>query len=269
MSEAGSTALDPRIRAKIEQLRLIFTVTTGRSGSNYLARLLAGVDGVTGHHEPQSQFSALMRLVQTDPDIATRFWTEIKLPEIALTRTPVYAETSHVFCKGFFHPLLDLGFVPDLVVLTRNHRKVARSIFLLGEIPGDSNWYLSPGDPGVKSWPDWRNMNDYERAYWYCLEIERRAEAYSSTVKSLGGRVSAINLEELNTPGGRDRMLSELDLPPIARWRLLKMEVTGRVVNRKSKKKRLEGRRKQLADLDLPALEKAVDQRFAAAETSR
>jgi len=201
----------------MNQKRLIFTVTTGRSGTDYLARLLDCVPGVTSMHEPKPHFVWAMRDAQADPEVARRFLVEQKLPAIRDTPGPVYSETSHLVCKGFLEPLLELGYLPDLVLLRRPHREVALSLYRLGTIPGRTpkglKWYLSPDDPGVLELPRWHELHDYQICYWYCLEIERRRVHYEALLRPLGARIVSITLAELATFGGFMRLRKELGLP--------------------------------------------------------
>jgi hypothetical protein len=201
----------------MSEKRLIFTVTTGRSGTDYLARILDCVPGVASRHETKPNFVWVMRDAQTNPELARRFWIEQKLPAIAETPEPVYVETSHVVCKGFLEPLLELGHRPDLVLLRRPHREVAMSMYRLGTIPGRApkglKWYLHPDDPGVLELPGWQELHDYQICYWYCLEIERRRQHYESLIGGMGARVVSITLAELATLRGFMRLREELDLP--------------------------------------------------------
>ena len=218
--------------------RLIFTVTTGRSGTAYLWRILELVPGIASRHEPKPMFADVIREVQARPAAAREFWLERKLPAIAECGQPIYVETGHLFCKGFFEPLLELGETPDLILLSRPHRQVATSLLQLGTIPGRTEgglrWYLSPEDPGVLPLADWRSLSDYQLCYWYCLEIERRARAYGETVRSRGGRVVAVTLAEINTIRGFRRLLRELDLPRPSLYNWAKYALNrNRIINRK------------------------------------
>ncbi len=232
-----------KLRKRLARKRLIFTVTTGRSGTAYLAQLLRTVPRVAAFHEPEPRFSHILREVQREPSLARRFWLEKKLPAIARVRAPIYAETSHLFCKGFAEPLLELGLVPDLILLSRPHREVALSLYQLGTIPGRTEkamtYYLSPDDPGVLPLPGWVSMHDYQLCYWYCLEIERRSRHYEALFRERGARVTRIALAELNTEAGFRRLLDDLALPAmhfLARWRYRR--VVGQRVNAKRGKKR-------------------------------
>jgi hypothetical protein len=212
-----NTKLPDDLKELISRKRLIFTVTPGRSGTLYLALLFSRIPGVANHHEAPPSFTHLMRYVQARPDIASHFWIHEKLPRIAALPEPIYAETSHLFCKGFAGPLLDLGIVPDLVVLTRSHRSVAKSNYRLSCIPARTDYglkhLLSPDDPDVLPLPGWERFTDYQLCYWYCLEIERRSSQYARQFAGKGATVVTIALDELRTVEGFQRLIGELALP--------------------------------------------------------
>ena len=52
---------------------LVFTVTTGRSGTKYLTALLSGIAGVSAYHEPQPDIASYMRRCQKQPETAFAF----------------------------------------------------------------------------------------------------------------------------------------------------------------------------------------------------
>jgi hypothetical protein len=251
-------APDSRLLYSLDAKRLIFTVTTGRSGTGYLSRLLSYLRGVRSEHEPEPRFQVALRRVQRDPKYAQEFWLRHKLPVIAATREPVYAETSHVLCKGFLEALLDLGITPSLIALRRDFRAVALSHLRIGAIPGRTHteFHLSPDDPGVLALPHWELRTDYELCYWQCLEIERRSEIYCDLVRSRGGAVSELTLDELRTWAGfrglrRDLALSRFSGVGAARYVMHSRDVD----NAKTKYKRHLGA--QVPDV-LDALERQV-----------
>jgi hypothetical protein len=203
----------------MQEKRLIFTVTTGRSGTALLAELLSGLPGVQSVHEAEPDFADAMRAAQSDPSAARVFLEMHKLPAIANEPTPVHIETSHLFCKGFLHPLLELGITPDLILLSRPHREVAKSLWQLGTIPARTDngrrFLLQPSDPVLLPMPQWQEMTDYELCYWYCLEIEKRQQVYADTIHQRGGRTVAITLREFQGLKGIQRLLAELALPTL------------------------------------------------------
>ena len=236
-------SLTKKPQLSLEKKRLIFTVTTGRTGTGYLSKMLSLVPNVASYHEPEPSFADVMRLVQKNLNIAYEFWVEKRLPQIASESAQVYIETSHLFCKGFVEPLLGLGFTPDLIILTRPHREVATSLCQLDTIPGRTKkglrYYLAPDDPNVLPLPGWQTLHDYQLCYWYCLEIERRCVHYENMFLERRARVAKISLNDITTIFGLNRLVNQLDLPrlgPVGWLRYFRNK--GQKVNVKAHKKR-------------------------------
>lgn len=234
--------LRPLLRARVSRKRLIFTCTTGRSGTGYLAKLLECVPAVASSHEPEPRFSHHLRAVQRDPRRALDFWLEEKLPAIAAKKEPVVVETSHLFCKGFLEPLVQLAVPFDLIILRRDTRLVAKSLHQLDTIPGRTDlgrtFLLAPSDPGVLLLPDWERLDDYQLCYWYCLEIERRAEQYARLVTDRCGRVAQTTLDRVAGKEGFIALLDALALPRPTQEGWARYEaIAGTQVNRKAQQK--------------------------------
>lgn len=208
--------LSRALRRMLRNKRLIFTVTTGRSGTAYLAAVFRYAKNIQAFHEPEPQFYRVLRAAQTRPEIARRFLLEEKFPAIAGTSGDVYIETSHLACKGFLEPMLDLDIVPDLLIHRRPFREVSLSLFRMGTVPGRNEkalqFYLSPDDPDVMPLKGWQRLHDYQLCYWYCLEMERRARRYGELFEHRNARVVETTLEGLKTVKGLRQMLSAFDL---------------------------------------------------------
>lgn len=201
---------------QIRKKRLIFTVTTGRSGTAYLTAVFSYMRNVTALHEPAPEYVDVLREAQASRHVAEKFIIERKLPAILGVKNPIYVETSHLICKGFLEIFLDLGLVPDLVIHRRPMRQISLSLLKMGTIPGRTEkalrFYLHPSDPGVLPLPHWEELSDYQLCYWYCLEIERRAQKYAALFRSRGARVVETTLTGLKTSQGLDEILNGLDL---------------------------------------------------------
>lgn len=209
---------DTQLLAALRSKHLIFTVTSGRSGSHFLARVMGYVPRLTVfHEEKEHSFHHYLRAAQTDRSVAERFLLEEKLPFIAASQEPAYFEASHLFCKGFFEPMHEWGLTPDLVILTRDIRDISASLYQLGTIPGRTEkaltFYLSPEDPSVHPVPEWKSWTDYQLCYWYCLEIQRRAAVYENMALAVGAKVVRIDLSELKQWKCYKAMLKGLGLP--------------------------------------------------------
>jgi hypothetical protein len=201
----------------IQSKKLVFTVATGRCGTAFFAEILRLVPGTESVHEPHPEYAEVLRNIQGKPADAGKFLLEKKLPAIARGTSPIYVETSHLFCKGFLEPLLDLGLVPSLLWIRRKNRAIASSMYRGGTIPGRTEkglkFYLSPGDPGVLPLPGWEQLDDYQLCYWYCLEIERRAREYRSRYRQNNWVWAETSLSEITTVEGMKRVVAALELP--------------------------------------------------------
>lgn len=201
--------------------RLVLTITTGRSGTGFLARALGAWPAVRALHEPRPRFSSAFRAVQAAPHLAREFWTTEKLAAIERGPRPIHAETSHLACKGFLESLVELGVRPDLVHLRRDPRAVARSLWSLRTIPGRTlrgvRYYLSPSDRTFLPLEPARaeRLSDYQLCYWYCLEIDARAAHYRARFAPLGVRVHEVALEAILAPDPLVELGRALDLGPL------------------------------------------------------
>ncbi|MBF0587902.1 MAG: hypothetical protein HQL53_02115 [Magnetococcales bacterium] len=180
---------------------LIFCITSGRSGSKLLTELLRVFPTMSSHHEPDPNFSLVIRSVLVNPEMTTNFWVNHKLPAILEHQQPHYVETSHLAGKGFISALLHLNIVPTLVMLRRPPRDVAKSLYGYAAIPGRSidglMHLLSPADLGVMPLPHWTSLHDYQICFWYCLEMERRQRVYAQWVERLGKASHEIHMKDL------------------------------------------------------------------------
>jgi glycosyltransferase involved in cell wall biosynthesis len=195
----------------LDGIRLILTVTPGRSGTTYLSELLKAVPGIYSDHEPVPKFSDVMRSAQYDARVAGRFLLSQKLPAIRRCARPTYVETSHLACKGFIEPLVENGCVPDLIILRRDPFLVATSHYLLGAIPGrtpvGNQYLLRPDDPSVLPLDGWQELSDWALCFWYCREIERRMEIYANVIKERGRQVITTSIVRLQTDDGVRELL--------------------------------------------------------------
>jgi hypothetical protein len=222
--------------------RLIFTVTTGRSGTEFLTYQLGLLKNIISLHEPAPGFESIMRESQFDRSIASKFLLEQKLPFIENQNAKIYIETSHVFCKGFLEPLIDLGYIPDLIILRRDIRSVSKSLYKLNTIPGRTElglkYYLSPDDPAnfIKL-KNWKHLDDYQISYWYCLEIEERMKVYSKLIDQNGGKTIDINFDDLISFKSLVTIREKLNLPAITligKLKLVKRNILRKQINPKT-----------------------------------
>lgn len=215
--------------------RLIFTVTAGRTGTTLLTRLLGLLPGVCATHEPEPNFVHAMRSAQLQPALAEAFVQQVKLPVIRATGHAIYAEMSHLTCKGFVEPLLAATSGFGLIFLCRSPSEIAYSLLSRNSVPGRTNagllYLVHPDDPGVLPLPGWKSaMSDYQLCYWYALEIERRQIVYAKAWEALGLPAFGLETHELTEFATFQRLCAALDLPLPSglRFRQQYEEVVGR-----------------------------------------
>ena len=230
---------DPELPARDK--RLIFTITTGRSGTRHLAWALGCFRDVDARHEPKPSFSSAFRTVCAAPETAAEFWRTHKLPSIASTKKPIYAETSHLACKGFLESLIALGYRPDLIHLHRDPREVATSLWRLDSVPGRTSkgvkYNLAPTDPCFLALQgDTQGWHDYQLCYWYCLEIGERAQRYARLFAEDGVRVHRVELAEVIDRVGVQALGRHLELGP--RRRLPRFGSEALTVRHRNEKRR-------------------------------
>ena len=202
--------------APLPQQKLVFTITNGRSGSARLTTLFHAVESITSTHEPHPRFDTLMHAAHRYPMLARGFLRYVKLPAIARLPRPIYVETSHMFGKGYFDALLEIGVPFSLVLLRRNARNVACSMLRLGTIPGKTYWgrrfYMYPSEALFVKLPEATKLTDYQLCYWHALETEARQKAYGERAGARGLTVVDVDTEDLNAPGTFETLLAALGI---------------------------------------------------------
>lgn len=176
---------------ELRSKRLCFTVTSGRSGTKLLTALLRDAAGILAEHEPAPRFNYVLRSIVESPGSA-RWWllTE-KLPAIAqrIGSATSYAELSHLTCKGFIEPLLEIGLKPAFIFLSRPAGDVARSLYRIGAVPErtEAGKLVLIGPQHSRHLPlnHWDELSDYQLCYWYAREIERRQIHYRAMFNTM------------------------------------------------------------------------------------
>lgn len=187
---------------KLREYRLIFTVTSGRSGSKLLTQLARTIPDIRAVHEGKPRMNYVMRGIQGYSE-AAKWWLESEMyPTIAAELDqPVYLESSHLFCKGFIEPTLELGLKPQFILLTRPASEVAASLYSIDCIPERTGSgrlvLLGPSDPGVWKIPAYEALSDYQLCYWYAREIERRQAHYARILPEQGCPCLNLTLADL------------------------------------------------------------------------
>jgi hypothetical protein len=209
----------------------VFTLTTGRSGTKYLATLLEqNLPDAECHHEiqgwdrfgvdtPDVSHMTLFNSAGNVEKVQT-FWRS-KLTRIAATPRRFYVETSHLLMKGGLvenlAPLTAEGTV-HLIALERDPYATIVSLRNRFDLVDKANcwlWYLDPQYPRnlVRS-HDLVAEGINGVCLWYILAIRARVARYEEL---LGGQrriaFHRFSLEELRYAEGASRLLHALGVP--------------------------------------------------------
>ena len=217
-------------------IRYVFCINPGRSGSEYLARVLACAAGAVGAHEafPVMNGRAMQRFnVGEEAELRALMPAKVKAIGKRHRRGRVYFETNHSFIKGWGYlfpdahaPQSEIG----VVVLRRDPEKVAASLLRVRDVPGLTAWarawYLTPNAQRDLH-PLSAGATPLDRCRWYVREVELRSEDY----KRRFPRITYFDatLEELNDPETARRMFATFGLEPGPRLD----EVVGKPTNAK------------------------------------
>jgi len=206
----------------------VFTMTTGRSGTLYLAQLLAqNLPDAECYHEiigwdrfgvdtPDVSHMTLFNS-QGNVEKVQAFWRS-KLARIAATPRQFYVETSHLLMKaGLIEniaPLMAKGTV-HLIALERDIHATIMSFRQRLDFVNKGNWwlwYLDPDYPtNLVPSRDLIAAGINGLCLWYILEIRARAAHYQ---RLMAGKSNVVfhrfKLEELRSADGVSRLLQAL-----------------------------------------------------------
>jgi FkbM family methyltransferase len=222
--------------------RAVFCATSGRSGSQYLANLLACGEYVYSVHEAAPFMTGHnLAKVLDRPAAETYADRRIKADVIrsvvaGLPRGWTYAETNHMFIKTFADVVLN-EFDPtglSVVVLRRSLDQVLKSLLDLG-------YFTSSND----DWRHWMHVatgpqvlahapapidehDDVDRAIGYLFDIEARQQAFVRD--NPGINVVEVRLPEIQSVDGASRLLADLRIKATDRV----SEVAGRPSNQRA-----------------------------------
>ncbi|PQO45919.1 hypothetical protein [Blastopirellula marina] len=181
--------------------QVVLTLTSGRSGTNYLAAKLKKATRAVVLHEPAPDFCDAMRSAINDLDAGRQFVRAHKLPAIQSHWPRDYVETSHLAAKGFVLPLLLEGIRLNAIVLRRDPIDVALSLQAIGTVPGKSdlgNRYLSlPSDINSLPISEWESLTDLQRCMWYALDSNQRAQECADLITEFGGIVRTLDFTQI------------------------------------------------------------------------
>lgn len=211
---------------------LVFTLTAGRTGTNWLASMLGkSLRDCQAHHE----ILGYDRFGLDSPDLShftlfnskgscdevRGFWQR-KSARVAQSQATWYVETSHVLMKAGLVEHIDLftAFAPvHLIVLTRDIVDTVASYSQRGDLANVGNqwlWYLDPDYPqNILDPTPFKTHGLLAIRVWYWMEITARQGYYEAL---LADRTDVVihryDLSELKATPGAQRLICDLGADP-------------------------------------------------------
>jgi hypothetical protein len=204
--------------------KVVFTATTGRSGTKALAMFLSSVRDCIALHEPYPIMCGPVLRAATYGNTALVDKVYWRIKSINIVRAAVgsryYVEANHCFIKTFMQQAIeDFGDRLAVIHLVRPPIEVATSIFRLQDYPGT--------DMGNTWWLDYRAPTNliqiadlldrdaefshpFYKALWYWHEVEMRISAWRTKMPSL--KVARFETHWLNDKEKLMELLEDLGI---------------------------------------------------------
>jgi hypothetical protein len=197
---------------------ITLTISSGRSGTFLLSRLFAQVPNNFSEHEREPSFSSVRQANILNPEIGKKFVKE-HLNYIQQLPGKTYTNTDQSVSKGCLEYFYDFGIIPTIVILRRNPRKIASSLFQLNWIPGKHPgymcWFNIPNEPNVLPFANWEKAHTYQLCFWYACECEKRAQYYYNYAKEKGSLCWETNIDKILDVNHFNDMLNFFSLPTV------------------------------------------------------
>jgi len=224
---------------RLKNRRLIFTISPGRAGSEYLATLLNTAANIHALHEPRPRMNGrLLEMAMDRPPGESYGQRRIKLLGInrslsRLDSDTIYAETSHMFIKSFHDVVLDYYENVEVIILRRPLHQILKSFIELGFFsninPVSARWMHQPGstNSAAELLKPLDKMDQYEKCIAYLLDIEALARAF--TLNHTGIKIHEITLDSITGSEGARQLFQQLG----ARWTEESDRLYSSVINRR------------------------------------
>ena len=196
--------------------RLIFCINSGRSGSEYLYRILDTAQNVRAFHEPEPDMAGriLPRYPASRPSLLDRLayvpvyvrkYQKIRAIRRIIDELPtghIYAETNHMFILAFHDVVVNHLKNVDVILLRRYLPAVVKSFVELDHFTPQCRltrfWFTSPNSPSAVApalAPD-GDLDQIDRIIGYLVDVEARARRFIA--RHPNTRVVSVRLAELN-----------------------------------------------------------------------
>lgn len=228
-------------------IKYIFCISTGRSGTAYLSKLLGQLDNCSAYHEQKPVLhNEIMRGYLDGDKAALKKEFTKKLEYIRRNQNAVYADTSHIFIKSFGWELPN--HIPQneigVIILKRDKEKVVQSTQRVHSGPFTylgKKWILIPYKNAiikppvnyyifhsyrymlklfwmfkdetnsiVKTYPHFFKNKSIQLIDWYYDEIYALGAKFKKTFPEIS--YVDVDLEELNSIEGFEKIIQTFKL---------------------------------------------------------
>ena len=208
--------------------QIVFTITTGRSGTTFLTKLLKlNLDNAEVHHERLSylgngndspNLSHFTTFNTVGNHLKVRqFWKQ-KLAAIRYGKFPVYAELSHFLSKaGLLENInyIDPSTRIDIINLRRNIFDTAWSYANRFEFTNNGYTWLFSLDPAYRknivNYMPYKEYAAFGSCVWYVHEMNARSEYYRHILRDNHNIIfHDVDLTDIDQPMGAASLLSDL-----------------------------------------------------------
>lgn len=227
-------------KASRKGIKYIFSINSGRAGSEYLSSLLGCAPNVYSFHEPKPQMIGdCLRLVSRNGLKQTFSARRLKSKEILKTVSnfpegAIYVETNHMFIKTFYDVVVhDLEKI-SVVYLQRDFLKTLKSFVQLCYFSKKNaiwpDWMISPNAKTAKinCIGDDDSLDYIDLSIAYLIDIEARARTFKLEYPEIP--FYELSLESLNCPDFVENLFDMLGVP----FSLKTKEVIGKKINHRS-----------------------------------
>ncbi len=206
--------------ADVANRRLVFSINSGRSGSQFLAEVLSTAKEVCGYHEPEPKMNReYLEMINRLPYQATRTARVIKCQAIAdvlrqMEPGQVYAETTQMFIKTFHDVVLEEFHNVEVVLLRRDLAHVLRSFVEMGYFSNRNaywdKWMSSPAAATAALRPrrEYSTLDQFDRCIAYLLDIEARGARFRREYRHVP--VHEVQLDSLDQYSAVEELFAAL-----------------------------------------------------------
>lgn len=224
--------------------KLIFCITSGRSGSHYLQKVLSSSGCVASFGEKQPTMCGKhLRNINKFPYKNSYEDRKIKVKKIKEIikglplKKHIYSETNHMFIKTFFDVVIDeFGKKIEVIILRRRISRVLKSFIELeyfGKNEVSYDWMSNPkaSTAAINCIGDFKKMDHYDRCIAYLIDIEARAQRFKKDYPNI--KTHEVSVEDLNDKKSVISLFNSLEIP----CKNSDLSMIGHVVNDRSKRK--------------------------------